>query len=210
MPKVFIVNGNNQYSSMFEKHGWEVVASPAEADLLQFTGGEDVTPHYYGHDRHPKTRNNGLRDLNEESLFEAWVGMIPMAGICRGGQFLNVMSGGWLYQDVDKHATHQGHTAIDVSSGEVVHVSSTHHQMMALGDEGVLLLKAQESTSKDVCVDGLVRSTYYLLEDVRLDVEAAYYPNTNCLCYQPHPEFDGFDGCTKHYFHLIKEHLNLG
>jgi len=70
---------------------------------LLFTGGHDVAPGLYGED---VDVNSGPfcpeRDETEASLFfEAIIGMNkPALGICRGMQFINVLLGGTLYQDL--------------------------------------------------------------------------------------------------------------
>lgn len=93
MPSVFIV-GHKDYdiTSMFLKQGWEISTNSEEADLLQFTGGEDVTPALYGEGKHPTTDNNPDRDAFESDVYHYYIDK-PKAGICRGGQFLNVMNG---------------------------------------------------------------------------------------------------------------------
>ena len=55
MRKVYIVGGGGDYKSMFEGEGWEVVDCFSKADLIQFTGGADVSPALYGESTHPQT-----------------------------------------------------------------------------------------------------------------------------------------------------------
>jgi hypothetical protein len=43
-----------------------------------------------------------------------------------------------------------------------------------------------------------------------LDVEAAFYPETNVLCFQPHPEFNGVSECCALYFSYLERFFNLG
>ncbi|UCW44423.1 hypothetical protein [Pseudomonas phage PPAT] len=56
---------------MFGKMGWEVVGIKDffNADLIQFTGGSDVTPMLYGESLHPKTYCSQRRDLEEAGYF---------------------------------------------------------------------------------------------------------------------------------------------
>src|SRR5438309_1359385 len=60
----------------------------------------------------------------------------PMAGICRGSQFLNVMAGGRLCQHLDGHGSWHD---METSDGRSFEVSSTHHQMM-LPPEGAKVI----------------------------------------------------------------------
>lgn len=72
------------------------------ADGLLLTGGEDVAPHRYGQEPHPKLEaTNPLRDDMElQALDCALRREIPVLAICRGVQLMNVYFGGTLYQDL--------------------------------------------------------------------------------------------------------------
>lgn len=207
--RVHIINGNYQYSRMFVSNGWELVDTIDDADLVQFTGGEDVTPEYYGEVRHPTTGSNSFRDSEEAVDFRTCLRLgKPMAGICRGGQFLNVMSGGRMYQHVDRHAIGGTHVAVDTRTGVMYPVTSTHHQMMRPGVKGEVLGVASESTFYEHMGDGGIVRVH---PDRGEDVEAVYYRHTNSLCYQPHPEYlQKGSPCQEWYFSLIEEKLMQG
>jgi putative glutamine amidotransferase len=72
-------------------------------DALVLSGGEDVAPASYGENKVIELENiNPDRDRWEISLFnEAYQAEIPILGICRGMQLINVSLGGSLYQDID-------------------------------------------------------------------------------------------------------------
>ena len=73
-------------------------------DIVQFTGGEDVSPYLYKAEPHTYTQFNPRRDAWEIEQFErAQQEGCVMAGICRGSQFLNVMCGGTLHQHINGH-----------------------------------------------------------------------------------------------------------
>src|SRR5512138_3194140 len=113
MTKIYVVGGAYGYGKLFQEHGWEVVIDLDEADIACFTGGEDVSPNYYGEQKHIRTYSNPLRDSVEKSIFNVFMEKeIPMLGICRGGQFLNCMSGGKMYQHVSNHTC--DHDMMDV------------------------------------------------------------------------------------------------
>jgi putative glutamine amidotransferase len=86
-------------------------------DALVITGGKDVDPASYGHARHPSTDEPDCeRDAWEFALFHAAQrrGM-PVLGICRGAQLINVARGGTLHQhlpDVIGHTHHQQGNAV--------------------------------------------------------------------------------------------------
>jgi putative glutamine amidotransferase len=73
-----------------------------ECDGLLLTGGEDVEPARYGAAPHAKLGDvSPSRDLNELALIaEARARDLPILGICRGIQILNVACGGTLHQDL--------------------------------------------------------------------------------------------------------------
>lgn len=211
--RVFIVDTDALYTRMFLKRGWEIVESIYDADLVQFTGGEDVSPSLYGVGRHPTTRDNPLRDKEEQELWELAQELgLPVAGICRGGQFINVMNGGKMWQDVDGHGVLGGHIAnLAGPIGNVI-VSSTHHQMMipAEGVEKVILLTANEATRKETMHDKILVRQRVTKDHPDDDIEAIYYPETNSLCFQPHPEYTGFGPCQEVYFYFINNYLMNG
>lgn len=202
MFKVFIVGGGHGgYSKMFIAAGWALARDVFDADLVQFTGGEDVTPALYGEAKHQYTGNSFERDLYEAGYFAIAQRMgKPMAGICRGGQFLNVMSGGCMYQHVGAHATGHGHVLVDLDSDRPINVSSTHHQMMRIGPDGILVAVADEGGAKERMHNGAVERD----DGLEVDTEVVYYPTTKALCFQPHPEFfEPGHECFKYYFELI-------
>lgn len=209
MPKVFIVSGRAPaYERMYTDAGWDVCKGPLKADLIQFTGGEDVSPCLYGEERHRTTGDNLERDLYEAGFFAFARRMgIPMAGICRGGQFLNVMSGGKMYQNVSAHATGLNHPLTDIETGRVLSVSSTHHQMMRKGEAGVLVASANLGGWKEFVDAGgeVVRR-----HDPEPDTEVVYYPDTKALCFQPHPEFfEREHECPQYFFELLDRYHGL-
>lgn len=207
MKKVVIIGGGIAYQRMFEMYGWEIGEEFVNADLIQFTGGEDVDPVLYGEHHHPRTHSNSRRDIQERRFYRMAKDMgIPTAGICRGGQFLNVMNGGKLYQDVDRHGIGGTHQAIDIRTGDKVEVSSTHHQMMRPAKHGETLCIAHRSTFKEHMVHGEVVRVDGTTEN---DVEAVLYEDTNTLCFQPHPEFvtrsEDYRACADLYFKYLEE-----
>lgn len=208
-PKVYIVGGGGAYAAMFIKAGFDVVDKLDDADLVQFTGGEDVSPDLYGEDIHPKTFCNPRRDMEEERLFRYALDMGKyITGICRGGQFLNVMNGGKMYQHVDNHGIAGTHAALDIETGRTIQVTSTHHQMMRKGAEGMLVATAALSTClESMCNGNIITGVGYPGDHD--DTEVVYYPGSQSLCFQPHPEFFNVDECTNYYFELLNRFFNL-
>lgn len=81
-------------------------AIPAILDRLAgivFTGGVDLDPALYGEAPHPLLGElDQERDRFETALFEAaWARpALPILGVCRGLQLMNVARGGTLWQDL--------------------------------------------------------------------------------------------------------------
>jgi gamma-glutamyl-gamma-aminobutyrate hydrolase PuuD len=205
--KIFINKGSSLYRDMFEAKGWEVVDVVEEADLVVFTGGPDVHPSYYGETVSLLTNPNQLRDtLDSEVYKKAVADGVPMVGICRGAQFLNVMQGGRLWQGVDGHSG-GSHDVVDLPTGEVYRCSSTHHQMMRPHKSATIIGTADVSVTM-MSKKGAV-ADIYLREAPVMDIEVVSYPESNILCFQPHPETAQGRYCQKYFFTLLERELEI-
>lgn len=76
--------------------------SSADFDGILFTGGEDVDPELYGEKiKYDNVKVNRARDDFEIVLLDGGIkSRLPILGICRGIQVVNVRFGGTLYQDL--------------------------------------------------------------------------------------------------------------
>jgi putative glutamine amidotransferase len=81
-------------------------ATVARLDGLVVAGGPDVEPVHYGAAPDPRTGPPArARDTWELALIQAALAAgVPLLGICRGMQLLNVALGGTLAQHIDGHA----------------------------------------------------------------------------------------------------------
>lgn len=192
MPSVYIVPFDNhkQVEKMFEDVGWEIENGWVHADLVCFTGGADVSPDMYGEKNEGLSHCDVDRDDRERDIYLSLQNNVPMVGICRGGQFLNVMNGGRLVQHIDGHGMRVG-KAVDPSEepeGIVFDIHEDHHQAIVPTDEAIVLLRS------------LPWSDWI--------VEACWYPETKSLCFQPHPEW-GHRPTKDLFFDLIEEYIGL-
>jgi gamma-glutamyl-gamma-aminobutyrate hydrolase PuuD len=205
--KVYIINSDKATDAMFKVFGWQIV-KPHEADMFQFTGSgnSDVPPELYGEMPHHTTYPDRPRARQETIWFDiAKRDGIPMAGICYGGQFLNVMNGGWLWQDVSGHQ--KPHYCLDDETGETYLVSSTHHQQMRVSRDAVVLAKSGETTWRCYRTKSGKEFTVAVNPQRYTDPEVVLYPDTKSLCVQYHPEYEGYTSLAERYFNLIDQHL---
>lgn len=126
-------------------------------DGLVITGGRDVDPAAYGQAPHPSTDQPARdRDAWEFALLRGALHRgLPVLGICRGAQVLNVALGGTLHQhlpDIVGHQQHQAGNAVFNTSaiqtvpgtrlagliGESTDAQCYHHQAIAELGDGLL------------------------------------------------------------------------
>lgn len=154
----------------------EVARAPAQVlgliDGLLLAGGSDVDPGTYGARPHPRTgATDPARDRFEIALAGAALERdLPVLGVCRGMQLLNVAAGGTLEQHVPDRLGHDLHrdrpgafaehevalapgSLAARAAGEERHrVKSSHHQAPAELGEGVA------ATGAPADGDGLVEA----------------------------------------------------
>ena len=74
---------------------------------LVIGGGNDISPEHYGGNLQNKVCHDPARDHLEIAWIErAFVQGLPVLGICRGAQLINVVLGGSLHQDIRKMRRH--------------------------------------------------------------------------------------------------------
>ena len=162
-------------------------------DGLIITGGADMDPAAYGEEPHPETRGTvPERDAFEIALARAAMERdLPLLGVCRGMQVMNVARGGTLIQHLPDDVGHQDHRRVmgtfdnadhDVRlqsgslaervAGETIHSTKSHHH------QGVARIG-----------DGLEVTGWATIDDLPETVE-----DPTCafaLGVQWHPEADG-------------------
>jgi putative glutamine amidotransferase len=115
-------------------------------DGIVFPGGADVAPSEYGEE--PIDDLNVIepeRDRTELTLARwAYEDNLPILGICRGQQLLNVALGGSLYQDL----RHQGVTEVEHAEAHGRGRTAMIHQVQL--DPGSRLAQLIDETSLDV------------------------------------------------------------
>lgn len=190
-----------QFAEMFVRSRCRKAATPEEADLVVFSGGPDVDPLLYGEKAHQTTRTDVERDKRDIELYDLCFKLgIPMLGICRGAQFLAVMHGAKLYQDVDNH--YGDHDIWDIKHTTLVRgVSSVHHQMVmddtANGMDIIAFCSGKSKTRH--------RNNLDFETGNNRDIEAFFYRDTCSIGIQGHPEYRGYNAFTKWSLDLVNE-----
>lgn len=187
MKKIFVVGSAIYYADWIENY--ILVDNINDADIVLFTGGEDVNPDLYNKDCHPTTYFNAERDDYEVKVFNKVRPDQICLGICRGSQFLCVMNGGILVQNCDNHAIGYTHGITD--GNKVYDITSTHHQMQYPYD-------LNPKTYDVLYYSNTRRCRYYEGDGIDEEILAKkgepeivlyHHPNKpKCLAIQGHPE----------------------
>ena len=164
----------------------------SQLDGLALMGGTDIAPQRYGETALQNWHGDSLRDHYEWTILDWFVDKkMPVFGICRGFQLLNVYFGGSLYQDLPSQAAsnivHADKSLYDLNlhaihlekgalfdnlqlTKESNMVNSLHHQGVKRLADGLQALAYAE--------DGLVEAFYHTA-----------YPEGKIMAVQWHPEF---------------------
>jgi putative glutamine amidotransferase len=161
-------------------------------DALILAGGADVDPSAYGAEPHPETKGTvPERDLPEIGLVRAAVERdMPVLGICRGMQLLNVALGGSLLQHLPEHFGHHDHRPTPGSFDEADHPVRLQPGSLAARAAGEVdhNTKSHHHQGVDRVGEGLVVSGWSTIDDLP---EAIELPDRRfVLGVQWHPEVD--------------------
>ncbi|MDQ6804394.1 MAG: gamma-glutamyl-gamma-aminobutyrate hydrolase family protein, partial [Actinomycetota bacterium] len=139
----------------------ELIEEPDQAlgrlDALILAGGGDLDPATYGAEAHPETEQGHPRERDDTEIALVRRALeldLPVLGICRGMQVLNVALGGTLLQHVPDKVGHSGHrrnpgsfvdsehevrlapgSLVARAAGEEIHGTKSHHHQ-AVGEIG--------------------------------------------------------------------------
>jgi putative glutamine amidotransferase len=159
-------------------------------DGLVLAGGSDIDPAAYGARRHPETYGTRPeRDRFELALaHRALERDMPLLGICRGMQLLNVARGGTLDQHLPDSLGHDEHRHTPGTFGEhEVRLEPGSLAARAAGGERVAI-KSHHHQGIEAVGDGLIVTGWSVREDI---AEAFEMPDRRfVLGVQWHPEAD--------------------
>lgn len=160
----------------------EAMKALEEVGAIIMTGGEDISPTYYGEEPDEKLEEiNEARDTSDFWMITAALKKdMPMLATCRGEQMLNAVCGGTLYQDIptqyETETEHRdpkkedftyhditiddGNLLSDLVGAGTLKVNSWHHQCIKDLGENLKVV----ATSGDGIIEAVVKedSTYVL------------------------------------------------
>ncbi|HEV2997797.1 MAG TPA: gamma-glutamyl-gamma-aminobutyrate hydrolase family protein [Solirubrobacteraceae bacterium] len=176
------------------------VAAPQETldllDGLLLAGGADIDPASYGEPPHPETTGTvPERDAFEIALVRAAIARdVPVLGICRGMQLLNVALGGTLLQHLpDRFGHHEHRRVIGSFDGADHDVRLTEGTLAArAAGETMHATKSHHHQGVDRVGEGLIVSGFSVMDELP---EAIELPGARfVLGVQWHPEADERSG----------------
>lgn len=153
-----------------------------EFDGLLIPGGRDVDPSWYGEQPDKRTsEGNKERDALELALIRYAVEHdLPLLGVCRGHQLLNVALGGSLVQHIDRHLGNKH--AVNIAAGSrhlgfidparPLVVNSLHHQAVNRVGEGLEVV----ATADDGTVEAVEHRSKRFVVGVQWHPERALTP----------------------------------
>jgi putative glutamine amidotransferase len=161
-------------------------------DGLLLAGGADVDPATYGAEPHPMTLDpDPGRDAFEIALVRrALQRDLPLLGICRGMQILNVARGGTLHQDLPELLGHEHHRRVPGNFD-----GADHDVRLLAGSLAARVAREEHHATKshhhqgvDRIGDGLRVTGWATIDDLPEAIEEP--TNRFALGVQWHPEAD--------------------
>ncbi|MBN1561515.1 gamma-glutamyl-gamma-aminobutyrate hydrolase family protein [candidate division KSB1 bacterium] len=172
-------------------------------DGLVLVGGLDIPPSAYGEKAHPTVDSLSARRFWFESrLINAWLNECdkPILGICLGCQFINVMRGGSLIQDIPSEI---GETVIHRREGGAGHevTLNVDSRLFSIIGEETLYVNSYHHQAVDNIGTGLIVTATApdgVIEALEFSVDRFG------ICVQWHPEQMSFDHRSKIFGALIR------
>lgn len=180
------------YLTYFESYGIQMVLIPNVRSLVDYyfdhfhlegiilTGGEDIDPKVYG-ESIDWPNISPLRDQVEKRMLEiALARKIPVLGICRGMQFINVFFGGKMVKNIKDEIT-------------LNHAPGKDHQIILNEKKVISLFGKREITVNSYHNQAVTTKTLspllniFALAELGI-IEGLYHPSLPLAGIQWHPE----------------------
>lgn len=167
------------YVNYIESIGAESIVTLSCGEILQCSGlllpgGGDITPAFFGERNHGSRQIDTELDILQLQALELCIrSRLPVLGICKGLQLLNVGLGGSLIQNLPCAGLHrymgrdQYHTSV-TAEGSVLHtlygaaplINSAHHQGIGALGSGLV---AVQWCPDDRCIEAAVHKVLPLI-----------------------------------------------
>jgi len=134
-------------------------------DGLLLVGGEDINPRLYDSEISSKTGHFFIRrdNFEREMVFKAISRKMPILGLCRGQQIINVIFGGSLYQDLDDREentlNHRQTAEMDFSNSHEITIVPDTRLAKIIGQHKIKVNSAHHQIVRRI-PDGLRASAY--------------------------------------------------
>lgn len=170
----------------------------AGCDALILPGGGDITPAFFGEKNRGSQNINTELDILQLQAFDLAIRRkMPVLGICKGMQIINVGLGGTIVQDMPTAALHryadgdQYHSTVILPGswlyqlyGPGCTVNSAHHQAIGRPGNG---LTAVQFCPEDNCIEAVAHDTLPIWglqwHPERIDEETAGISGQKVLTY---------------------------
>lgn len=221
--KILVINDRGgQHARPFAHLDMEVTENshllseaPEEIAMVVFTGGADVSPELYGAKRFHTTMTSAQRDAVEVEAFnDAHSHGVPMVGICRGAQFLCVMAGGRLVQDVTGHTMCTHPIQARYPRGHLVRldVRGDHHQMqypwdLPEDDYHILGWSPKPYSQHYAFGPEHVIDVKEATGQLKVEPDVVWYPRIKGLAIQFHPEWMDNESPAVRYVRALVDHF---
>lgn len=168
---------------------------------LVLWGGTDVDPSLYGKTPLSFTQKpDHNRDVIEMALYTKAINeKRPIIGVCRGAQLICIMNKGTLYQH--SIPTQQNHSINTLYDGMFYNVPSDHHQIMKPKGNFLYYACNPEPTK--------IWDSETEVREIKNTPEVVYWPETNSLAIQPHPEWCDKNDKFLHWINKLLTNLNF-
>lgn len=182
----------------------------SQLDGLLMSGGEDINPAYYGEEvsEHCGKINDARDEYELLLLKKAMDRNLPIFGICRGLQLINIAMGGKLYQDIPtEHPSDIKHTVFETVADPVHDISIEAGSVVATWlNTNRLSVNSKHHQGIKTLAPELKITAWSMPDSIPEAIEA--YPIRPIMGVQFHPELNAAEGdstCLHLFEHLVSQ-----